>query len=541
MTSSVATDEGAMAKDTYTNQVSMFKDLIVPEVIVTEFEDEVAQRLNATSTPGKVSSNDEEASHDVNDDSSDKDDHTREEAKNKDCLEDIISGIINTALDESAEELHVTKDQVIQTVGDVINNENDVIAIKSLKVKDTAVSDPLRGGGGGLTPDCQDLKGPVHRMRSRANTGDSGISLRSLTSTGSSRTTSTCSTDSMFKPLAIVIGEGGGSGGVPLTPTSPPHTDTSTLSDVFPDIKTGSQEVNQDTHAEEPLVVEAPVTSSSSVTSPLPELSPIKEKSGDEKCGYFNELFPKLTVDKEKWMSGIPEFDLSKSNRFPGQSMSGLEDAEAFHHRSCGKYYDNINFYEFRNGQFVNGDLRRQDTAERAMEKDLWMYHDYYGSDKHHYRRYTGDSRLHSQNFSNQLWAAAKSDSANSGGGGRTVDLIEWMVRFKNDHLGDLDDDPNILMYDQEIPTSGPERERCDRISLKFAIKMYKSININGSQSASNSFSNDPTVTSASSNNHGRRMFKPLLPPPPPSFNRDRSNPVRPHRHFPDFYRNFKN
>jgi len=559
MASLVAKDEALPAAASKSDQVSMFKDLIVPEVVVSEFEDDGGgggggSGFHATtSTPGKSKKN--EVGDDASEDDDDHDSMENMEKKiieEEDCnFEDVISGVVNAVLEESKEEYQVTKEQVVRTVCDVIDSDDVITDALAAKEAESA-----RGGGGLTAADCHhDLKGAqVHRIRSRANTGDSGISLTSITSAGrNSRTTSTCSTDSLFKPLAIVIGEGEGGGGggvVPRTPASPPHTDTSTLSDVFPEVKTGSPEVTSD--AKGPLVVEAPTTITSSipnVTSPLPQLSPMKEKP-DEKCGYFNELFPKLTVNQDKWMTGLPEFDPSKPNRFPGQSMSGYEEAEAFHHRACNRYNDNLNYYDFRNGQFVNADLRRQDTEERAMEKDHWMYHDYYGSDKYVRYRYAAATTVAaaaagdaSRCYNNLRWN--KNDSA-----AKSVDLIEWMVRFRKSHDDggsgdlclDLDDDPNILLYEQDIPSSGPERERCDRMNLKFAIKMYNSMNFSngggGHISSSNSFPNDTAMTS--SNNHGRRLFKPL-PPPPPPFIRDR-NPARSHhRNFPEFYRNFKN
>merc|ERR1719489_113265 len=476
-------------------------------------------------------------------------------------IEGMISGVVNIVLDESLKDICKGDDDDDDDIEDF---EADDAAAASAPPSPPSEPDVTNDGGGQLPPpgvgtahqQLAHLKKAARRTRSRVNTGDSGVSLTSFRS--GSRTSSISSAvgvgggdGALLKPLAIVVDDqednedSDRARPAPLSPTTPTCVDASALSDVFRvdleaghdndheedgdcavkqsslllkvaaknDDVIGSDDVTDDVIKDEKSEVKTQEEVNNNVAKSSSEEVTSSSKDDDKSAsggGYFNELFPKLTLNKEKWLESSSRF----ANFDPtvpassNQSMSGFKGAMAYSRNSFEDYMANLSINETLpwSGEFANTELRRHDASLRMLEKEQWMYLDYYGSaatpaDKyrrHHQHRFTSSISREGTG----PWASSPSTPANVR---RQMDLVEWMVRVGN---ADIEDDPNILMYEHDIPNSGAERERCAHTHLKMAIRMYNSMPKSGGSSSGVAPYGE---VSTANNNH--RMFRPLPPP----------------------------
>jgi len=222
---------------------------------------------------------------------------------------------------------------------------------------------------------------------------------------------------------------------------------------------------------------------------------PAHDDQPSREPSYFNELFPRLDLDKGAWLRAWPKFG--------GSNKGNLLSPPSKYARESAQYEFNLRMYEqdVRTGQFVHKDLRMQDAIQRKYELDssLYdrkMYTDYYGRIGFNERRWM-DRRSAAWNRSVKAAAAAAGPPDNY------MDLIEWNVRVK--HAAKDDNDLNISLFDRYIPSHGREREKLNVAELRMAadrisnqVRSKKDI----SQDYSYSTCTLPT------------MFKPLPPHP---------------------------
>jgi len=255
-----------------------------------------------------------------------------------------------------------------------------------------------------------------------------------------------------------------------------------------------------------------------------------KRSKEDAKPSYFQELFPKLDFDKNGWLKRWPTFGSGKNSLLH-------PEIEAEHAKVTHQYLFNLKFYEFdaKNGNFVNRDLRYQDSVQRKCETDSGlfdqkMYMDYYGKTSSRGRvNLFGRDRAAAERHYNPEFAATYSAykrnhnpevSASSYKRHHNPEVSSPYSRPQVAPVKPLDPYHGLNRVSQSAPTCLSDMEWIEKNIPRTRDQEKTPVNLNQLQHAVNIYLGGTGVTKKPEPNQSQRqMFKPLPPSPLPRFN----------------------